>query len=78
MPSKIAGNSESNSSNSSKSPNLPIALRKGVRSCTKYPLSNFVSYAKLSPSHLTFISQLSSVAIPKTVQEALSVPEWKR
>ncbi|RVX15196.1 hypothetical protein CK203_008076 [Vitis vinifera] len=28
----------------------PIALRKGVISCTKYPIYNFVSYKGLSPS----------------------------
>ena len=26
---------------------LPIASRKGVRSCTKHPMSNYVSYDKL-------------------------------
>ena len=33
---------------------LPIALRKGVRSCSKrplYPLSSFLSYDKLSSNH---------------------------
>ncbi|KAH9762305.1 protein kinase domain-containing protein [Citrus sinensis] len=35
------GNFELNSSNQK---DLPIALRKGVRSCTKHPLSNFISY----------------------------------
>ena len=27
---------------------MPIALRKGVRSCTQHPISNFISYNKLS------------------------------
>lgn len=57
---------------------LPIALRKGVRSCTKHPMTNYVSYEKLSPTFLTFTSQLSSVEIPKNVQEALQVPEWRK
>ena len=26
---------------------LPIAIWKGVRSCTQHPISNFVSYSKL-------------------------------
>ncbi|KAH9763108.1 protein kinase domain-containing protein [Citrus sinensis] len=56
---------------------IPIALRKGTRSCAKYPLSNFVSYHNLSPPFYAFTSQLSSVEIPKNVQDALSVPEWK-
>ena len=57
---------------------LPIASRKGVRSCIKHHMSNYVSYNKLSPTFLAFTSQLSSVEIPKNVQEALRVPEWKK
>lgn len=56
---------------------LPIALRKGTRSCIKYPLSNFVSYKGLSPSYYAFISQISSVSFHNSVQEALSVLERK-
>ena len=70
----LPGNSVSNSSSQL---DLPIALRKGVRSCTKYPLSNFVSYKNVSSPYLSFISQVSSVVIPNNVQEALNVPEWK-
>ena len=54
---------------------IPIACRKGVRSCTKHPMSHFVSYDKLSPAFFAFTSQLSSVEIPRDVQEALQVPE---
>ena len=36
-----------------------------------------VSYEKLSPSFYAFTSHLSSVKIPKTIQDALNVPEWK-
>ena len=58
---------------------IPIALRKGTRTRSKhpYPLSNFVSYSRLSPSHKAFVSSLSSVSIPNCVQEALSSPKWK-
>ena len=28
---------------------VPIALRKGVRSCTNHPIGNFVNYDSLSP-----------------------------
>ena len=51
--------------------NLPID------SISKYPISMFMSYKKLSPSYSAFTSQLSSVEIPKNVQDALRVPEWK-
>ncbi|KAM7485815.1 hypothetical protein LguiA_001824 [Lonicera macranthoides] len=59
---------------------LPIALRKGVRACTKsskYPISNFVSYKNISPSYSAFISRVSNVVIPNNVQDALNVPEWR-
>ena len=72
--SSFSGNSDSNpscelNSNSQVLSDLdmPIALRKGTRSCAKYPLSNFVSYHNLSPSFYAFTSQLSSVEIPKNV-----------
>ena len=57
--------------------NIPIANRKGIRACIKYPMSNFVSYKKLSPTFFAFTSHLSCVEFPKTVQDALQVPEWK-
>ena len=53
---------------------LPIAIRKGVRECTRqpmYPLSHFVSYEKLSNSHKSFITHLNTVTVPKIVSEAL-------
>ncbi|XP_010245474.1 PREDICTED: phospholipase D zeta 1-like [Nelumbo nucifera] len=56
---------------------LPIALRKGKRTCTSHPISDYVSTAHLSASHCKFISLLSSVPIPKTVQEALTSPGWR-
>lgn len=56
---------------------LPIALRKAVRSCTKYPLANFVSYQGISPTYKSFISQSTNVFIPKNIKEALKVSEWR-
>lgn len=56
---------------------VPIATRKGVRSCTQHPISKFVSYSRLSPSHNVFVSKLASVSVPNNVQEALTDPEWK-
>ncbi|XP_062090436.1 retrovirus-related Pol polyprotein from transposon RE1 isoform X1 [Humulus lupulus] len=57
---------------------LPIALRKGVRACTQHPIGNFVSYKILSPSYQAFVSTLDSVQIPRTIQEALTDPSWKK
>jgi len=56
--------------------NIPIATRKGVRSCTKHLMSNYVSYKNLFL--FAFTSHLSSIEIPKNVQEALQVHEWKK
>ena len=44
---------------------LLIDLTKGIRSFTQHPFSNFGSYK----------SQLSSVDIPKSIQESLKVPK---
>lgn len=57
---------------------LLIANRKGTRSCTKHPLSNFISYKHLSSSFHALISGLESVSIPNNVQEALRIHEWKK
>ncbi|KAG6472418.1 hypothetical protein ZIOFF_069880 [Zingiber officinale] len=51
--------------------NLPVAVRKGVRSCTQHPISNHVSYSRLSPSYHAFVSQLSNHAIPSSYYEAV-------
>ena len=47
------------------------------RSCTQYPISNFVSYDSLSPSYRTFFSFLNSVSIPQGWKEAINDPKWK-
>ncbi|WJZ81443.1 hypothetical protein VitviT2T_001286 [Vitis vinifera] len=43
----------------------------------KYPMSNYVSNHRLSESNKSFVNQLSTVAIPNSVQEALVDPRWK-
>ena len=55
---------------------LPIALRKGKRTCTRHLISQSVSYSHLSPSFSSFISSLNSYSVPKNVSEALSMSEW--
>ena len=61
--------------------NLPIAIRKGTRECTKrplYPLANFISFKKFSPSHRAFLVSLNTITIPNTLSEALSNEKWKQ
>ena len=55
----------------------PIAHRKGVRTCTQHPISQFVSYSRLSSSYRAFVSSLSSISIPQDWKEAIIIPEWK-
>ncbi|KAJ7954402.1 Retrovirus-related Pol polyprotein from transposon TNT 1-94 [Quillaja saponaria] len=57
--------------------NLPIAIRKAVRTCTHHPISNHVSYKSLSPLYRAFVSTLSSVSIPQDWKEALADPKWE-
>ena len=57
---------------------VPIALRKGVRDCTKHPISHFVSYNALSPTYRAFTSSVSSVSVPSNVSDALNQSQWKK
>ncbi|RVW50028.1 Retrovirus-related Pol polyprotein from transposon TNT 1-94 [Vitis vinifera] len=56
---------------------LPIALRKQPRSCALHPISKFVSYNALSAKCRAFTTNLDRIQIPKNIQEALKIPEWK-
>ena len=42
-----------------------------------YPISDYVSYHRLSKTHLAFALQLSSMSIPNHFQEAFEDPKWK-
>ena len=53
---------------------MPITLRKNVKSCTHHPISKFISYSNLSPSLYDLTLSLSSVLIPRSIEEALSIP----
>ena len=59
---------------------LPIALRKGTRECTKgplYPLSHFVSLQRFSLNYKSFLSTLSTMSIPNSLSKTLSKREWR-
>ncbi|RVW76140.1 Retrovirus-related Pol polyprotein from transposon RE1 [Vitis vinifera] len=65
---------------------LPHRHNKGIPKPTyepelstkvKYPMSNYVSNHRLSESNKSFVNQLSTVAIPNSVQEVLADPRWK-
>ena len=68
---------ESGSNHDQVTNDLPIALRKQPRSCTLYPISKFVSYNVLSTKCRAFTTNLDKIQIPKNIQEALKIPEWR-
>ena len=72
------GNIDNSFSLESDDLDVPIAVRKGVRSCTQHPISNFVSYSHSSPTYRSFLSNIASVFVPNHVQDALGDPKWKR
>ena len=66
---EVCINSVPSSSHISDSPqisnyDLPIALRKGTRECTKhqrYPLARAVSFHRFSHSHKSFLANLNNI-----------------
>ncbi|RVW12310.1 Retrovirus-related Pol polyprotein from transposon TNT 1-94 [Vitis vinifera] len=56
---------------------LPIALRKGTRACTKHPIAKYISYSNLSNNYRAFTTNISKLVIPRNIQEALDEPGWK-
>ncbi|KAF3789908.1 hypothetical protein EJ110_NYTH17636 [Nymphaea thermarum] len=55
---------------------MPIAHRKGKRSCTVHPISGHLSMDRLTPTYRQFVMGLSTVALPQTHEDALSDPKW--
>lgn len=50
---------------------MPIALRKDKRAYPSHPMSNFVTYNRVSPIIYSFLSSYSEVI------EALNHPRWR-
>ncbi|KAA3466546.1 Cysteine-rich RLK (RECEPTOR-like protein kinase) 8 [Gossypium australe] len=57
---------------------FPIAIRKGVRQCTKHPIEKFAGYNALMPSFQAFTATLDKEQIPTSIAEALKDPKWRR
>ena len=49
---------------------IPISFRKGVRTCSRHPLSNFLPFHRLNPKYEAFTTHRPSNYVPKNVQEA--------
>ena len=56
---------------------LPIAQRKGVRSGTHCPSERFASYNALSQPYGAFLSNLSKVNLPRSIEEAMKISDWR-
>ena len=56
---------------------LPIAQRKGVHSCTHHPIERFVSYNALSQPYIAFLSIMSKVNLPRSIEEAMKISDWR-
>ena len=56
---------------------IPIALGKGVRTCTEHPVANFLTYYKLYEKHKAFISKITNQFVPRNVQEAFTHSDWR-
>jgi len=52
----------------------------GLSNCvrTRHPISNFLSYDRLSPTFFAFVSSLSFIYVPSNVVEALAHSGWRR
>lgn len=57
---------------------LPIANRKGSKTCTKHQLSKFLSYSSLSPSYYNFVFKLSTTTILQGRTEVSADRKWKK
>ena len=55
---------------------LPIALRKGKRNT--YPISNYLSYDRISESHRAYLTRMSDMLVPKNIHEALGDLNWRK
>ena len=74
-------NQNSGSVNSDKrGDDLPIALRKGTRTCVRpipFAMASFLDYQKVSSQYKAFLTQIQEIPIPKNPQEALNNIRWK-
>uniref|UniRef100_A0A2N9EXN8 4-alpha-glucanotransferase n=1 Tax=Fagus sylvatica TaxID=28930 RepID=A0A2N9EXN8_FAGSY len=78
LPPSASSSADSPPPQSTSDLDLPIAIRKGKRTCTEHPISNCVSFDHLSPSFKAFSLSLSSLVVPKSYREALSHPGWRK
>lgn len=57
--------------------NVPIALQKGVRTCTQHPITNYVHYERPTDQYRDSTAKNHGIAIPRDIKSALQILEWK-
>ena len=57
---------------------VPIAWRKGIRFCTKYPISKFLGYSKLSSKFKAITESIDDEVVPKDIYCALQEEKWRK
>lgn len=50
---------------------VPIALLKGIRTCTKHPCADYVTFEKLSDQYRESTEKIDSITIPRDIKSAL-------
>lgn len=55
---------------------VSLSLSPQQSSGTKYPISNYVSCDRFSPTHQQFLMALQTSIVPKSFQEAMQDPNW--
>ena len=54
-----------------------MLLHQGVRSCTHHPIERFVSYNAVSQPYRVFLSNLSKVKLPRSI-EAMKISHLRK
>ena len=66
---------------SEKSEELPISLRKSTRTCVKpipHSISNYLNDDRVSTDYKIFLTALNQVVVPTTVGEGVQYPHWRK
>ena len=56
---------------------VAMPLQKGS-SGTRYPITQYVTYANFSASHQKFVAAITKVVEPKFYHEAAKDPQWRK
>lgn len=69
--------SSENSAHAGSDLDQPIAVRKGTRTCVKYPIQGSVSYSRISPGYTSFLTMVDTLRTPSSYEEAVKNQNWQ-